>query len=74
MNAKQIEEFATMKEEIKTIKSVVEKIDNKLDRVIECKLDKDEFMRFKDSQSNWYRWIPTLITLILAFIIFFRGL
>lgn len=74
MNAKQIEEFATMKEEIKTIKTVVEKIDNKLDKVIECKVDKDEFIRYKESQSNWYRWLPTIITCILALIIFFRGI
>ena len=74
MNAKQIEEFATMKEEIKTIKTTVEKIDNKLDKVMECKVDKDEFIRYKESQSNWYRWLPTLITLLLALVIFFRGL
>ena len=74
MNTKQIEEFATMKEEVKNIKSTVYKIDNKLDQVLECKLDKQVFENYLKSQNEWIRWVPYVIILVLTLITFFRGL
>ena len=70
-----------MKEEIKTIKCTVDKIDKKLDvqdikmeNYFNCKLDKEEFNRWKDANTKWVQWLPTIIMgLISLTILIFRG-
>ena len=74
MNNQQLEEFGTMKAEIKNIKTTVTNIDAKLDKVLDCKLDKKEFQAYRENQSNWYRWVPTLVTVAIALILLFRGI
>lgn len=67
-------QMTDVKDILVDLKSAIKCNGTKLDKVIEGKVDKTEFDEYKKSQSNWYRWIPTLVTMLLALVIFLRGI
>ena len=66
MDRKEIEEFGMMKQSIVDIKKIVDKIDSKLDNVIECKLDKQVFDDYKNASRSWVQWVPAIVTVVMA--------
>ena len=67
MNKEETREFGMLKQQVDDIDKTVTKIDKKLDKVIESKLDKDDFETYKNSNRSWQQWIfPTILSLIMA--------
>lgn len=67
MNKEEIKEFGMLKQQVDDIDKTVTKIDKKLDKVIESKLDKDDFDDYKKNQISWKQWIfPMICSVIMV--------
>ena len=57
--------------EHKDIKSIVLRVEDKLDKVVEDKLDKKVFEEYKNNNRSWIQWVPAVVCCIAAVVAVF---
>lgn len=69
------ERLAVMEEQLKQniiehqdIKNIVLRVEKKIDRVVDEKLDKKVFEDYKSNSRSWVQWIPAIVSAVVVVI------